>query len=51
MENLESIDWKEAEAGIYPKSQLFEAPWLEWAKKYPLVWLDMPQTWQRRKKK
>ena len=50
MENLENIDWKEAEAGIYPKSQLFEAPWLEWAKKYPLVWLDMPQTWQRRKK-
>ncbi len=50
MENLENIDWKEAEAGIYPKSQLFEAPWIEWAKKYPLVWLDMPQTWQRRKK-
>ncbi len=50
MERLERIDWQEAEAGIYPKSQLFEAPWLEWAKKYPLVWLDMPQTWQRRKK-
>ena len=50
IENLESTDWKEAEAGIYPKSQLFEAPWLEWAKKYPLVWLDMPLTWQRRRK-
>ena len=50
MENLESIDWKEAEEGVYPKSQLFEAPWLEWAKKYPLVWLDMPKTWQRRKR-
>ena len=50
MERLERIDWQEAEAGIYPKSQLFEAPWLEWAKKYPLVWLDMPQTWERRKK-
>ncbi len=50
MDNLENIDWQEAEAGIYPKSQLFEAPWLEWAKKYPLVWLDMPQTWQRRKR-
>ena len=50
MERLEKIDWQEAEAGIYPKSQLFEAPWLEWAKKYPLVWLDMPQTWERRKK-
>ncbi len=41
---------QEAELGVYPKSQLFEAPWLEWAKKYPLVWLDMPQTWARRKK-
>ena len=48
MESLEKIDWQEAEAGIYPQSQLFEAPWLEWAKKYPLVWLDMPQTWDRR---
>ena len=50
MERLEKIDWEEAEAGIYPKSQLFEAPWLEWAKKYPLVWIDMPKTWERRKK-
>ena len=50
MQRLERTDWKEAEEGIYPKSLLFEAPWLEWAKKYPLVWLDMPQTWERRKK-
>ena len=50
MEDLEKIDWQEAESGIYPKSQLFEAPWLEWAKKYPLVWLDMPKTWERRKR-
>ena len=50
MEELEQIDWKEAEEGIYPQSQLFEAPWFEWAKKYPLVWLDMPLTWDRRKR-
>ena len=50
MAKLERIDWQEAEAGVYPKSQLFEAPWLEWAKKYPLVWLDMPKTWERRKR-
>ncbi len=50
MERLEKVDWQEAEAGIYPKSQLFEAPWLEWAKKYPLIWFDMPKTWERRKK-
>ncbi len=50
MYELEKIDWRDAEEGIYPKSQLFDAPWLEWAKKYPLVWLDMPLTWERRKK-
>ena len=50
IKELEEIDWKEAEEGIYPKSQLFEAPWLEWASKYPMVWLDMPSTWNRRKK-
>ena len=47
---LEQIDWNEAENGIYPVSQLFEAPWIEWAKKYPLIWLDMPSTWERRRK-
>ncbi len=51
MSDLEKIDWKEAEEGIYPKSQLFEAPWFEWVKKYPLVWFDMPLTWERRKRK
>ncbi len=51
MSDLERIDWEEAEEGIYPKSQLFEAPWFEWMKKYPLVWLDMPLTWERRKRK
>ena len=24
--------------------------YFEWAKKYPLVWMDMPLTWERRKK-
>ena len=32
---LEQVDWEDAEQGIYPKSQLFEAPWIEWAKHYP----------------
>ena len=49
MSALEQLDWHEAEQGIYPKTQLFEAPWLEWASRYPLVWLDLPSTWQRRK--
>ena len=51
MNDLEKIDWEEAEKGIYPKSLLFEAPWIEWLRKYPLVWLDMPSTWKRRLKR
>jgi ubiquinone/menaquinone biosynthesis C-methylase UbiE len=27
---------------------LFDAPWLDWAARYPMVWLDMPSTWNRR---
>ncbi len=46
---LEHSDWKDAEKGLYPKSQLFEAPWIEWAARYPLIWLDLPSTWKRRK--
>ena len=49
MAALEKLDWQDAEQGIYPKRQLFEAPWIEWATKYPLVWLDLPSTWYRRK--
>jgi ubiquinone/menaquinone biosynthesis C-methylase UbiE len=45
---LLDTDWQEAEEGLYPTSLLFDAPWLEWASRYPLVWLDMPSTWSRR---
>ena len=48
MERLLEQDWQEAEAGLYPASLLFDAPWLDWAARYPLVWLDMPLTWNRR---
>ncbi len=48
MTALEQVDWLEAEQGLYPKSQLFEAPWIEWAIRYPLIWLDLPSTWRRR---
>ncbi len=49
MAALEELDWQEAEEGVYPKNQLFDSPWLEWASRYPLVWLDLPSTWQRRR--
>ena len=51
MAQLEERDWDEAQQGIYPESQLFDAPWLEWASRYPQVWLDLPSTWTRRKER
>jgi len=45
---LMELDWQEAEEGLYPTSLLFDAPWLDWATRYPMVWLDMPSTWNRR---
>ena len=47
-QQLLDVDWQEAEQGLYPTSLLFDAPWLDWAARYPLVWLDMPSTWARR---
>jgi len=41
-------DWQDAEAGLYPKGHLFDAPWLDWIQAYPRIWLDMPATWSRR---
>ena len=45
---LMEVDWQEAEEGLYPTALLFDAPWGDWAARYPLVWLDMPSTWTRR---
>ena len=51
MDALAERDWQEAEQGLYPPSLLFDAPWLDWASRYPLVWLDMPSTWNRRRQR
>lgn len=51
METLQERDWQEAQQGLYPTSLLFDAPWLDWASRYPLVWLDMPSTWNRRRER
>ena len=48
MDALIAIDWQHAEAGVYPTGLLFDALWLDWASRYPLVWLDMPAIWSRR---
>ena len=51
MASLQDLDWDDAEQGIYPKELLFEAPWMDWASRYPLVWLDLPSTWDRRRER
>jgi len=51
MDQLQELDWEEAERGLYPASLLFDAPWLDWAARYPLVWLDTPRTWNRRRER
>ena len=48
---LMDTDWEEAQHGLYPTSLLFDAPWLDWVTRYPLVWLDMPAIWQRRQRR
>jgi ubiquinone/menaquinone biosynthesis C-methylase UbiE len=44
-------DWQDAERGIYPASLLFDQPWDDFFRYYPIVWLDMPLTWERMRQK
>ena len=49
LDALHELDWSDAQAGTYPESLLFDIPWLEWAERYPRVWLDLPSNWARRR--
>ncbi|MEH2421228.1 MAG: class I SAM-dependent methyltransferase [Nostoc sp.] len=40
-------DWQDAQKGVYPESLLFDNPWEDFFRYYPLVWLDFPQMWER----
>ncbi|MGF1459092.1 MAG: class I SAM-dependent methyltransferase [Leptolyngbyaceae cyanobacterium] len=44
---LLEADWQDAEAGIYPKSLLFDNPWMDFLQYYPAIWLDLPAIWDR----
>jgi ubiquinone/menaquinone biosynthesis C-methylase UbiE len=44
-------DWQDAEAGVYPAELLFDNPWEDFFRYYPLVWIDTTQTWERIKDK
>jgi len=50
MDLLREEDWNDAEKNIYPKRLLFDEPWLRYLTQYPKIWLDMPNTWDRRRK-
>jgi len=44
---LLEADWQDAEAGVYPKSLLFDNPWMDFLQYYPAIWLDLPLIWDR----
>lgn len=44
---LLEVDWQDAEAGLYPKELLFDNPWEDFFRFYPLVCLDLPNIWDR----
>lgn len=46
-EQILEIDWQDAERGVYPESLLFDNPWQDFLRYYPLDWLDMPNRWER----
>ncbi len=48
---INETDWQDAEKGIYPTSLLLENDWQDFFRHYPLLWLDMPATWERANQK
>ncbi|HEY9760982.1 MAG TPA: class I SAM-dependent methyltransferase [Trichocoleus sp.] len=51
MEALLEIDWRDAENGVYPKEVLFDNPWEDFFRYYPLMCLDTPGIWERANKR
>jgi ubiquinone/menaquinone biosynthesis C-methylase UbiE len=47
LNDILETDWQDAEKGIYPTELLFDNPWEDFFRYYPLVWFDMPKTWER----
>ena len=47
MNDLLDQDWQDAEAGVYPKESLFDNPWADFFRFYPMVCLDVPSIWER----
>ena len=51
LNQLLETDWQDAEQGVYPTSLLFDNPWQDFFRFYPMVWLDTPQIWERANQK
>ncbi|NEQ48521.1 MAG: class I SAM-dependent methyltransferase [Leptolyngbya sp. SIO3F4] len=51
LDELIEVDWQDAESGVYPKSLLFDNPWDDFFKYYPMLVFDMPSVWDRSKNK
>ncbi len=51
LNDLLEVDWQDAQRGVYPESLLFDNPWSDFFRYYPLVWLDLPQIWERANQK
>jgi ubiquinone/menaquinone biosynthesis C-methylase UbiE len=50
-DQLTEADWQDAEQGVYPYSLLFDNPWEDFFRYYPVIWLDLPQMWERANQK
>jgi ubiquinone/menaquinone biosynthesis C-methylase UbiE len=51
LDAIVEIDWQDAERGVYPIELLFDNPWEDFFRYYPMVWLDLPLIWDRVGKK
>ena len=51
IDELIEVDWQDAEEGVYPKHLLFDNPWDDFFRYYPMLVLDLPTTWERAQNK
>ena len=47
LDSLSAADLADAEAGVYPSTLLFDDPWADYLRYYPMLCLDMPKVWER----
>ncbi|WP_295619586.1 class I SAM-dependent methyltransferase [Chamaesiphon sp. GL140_3_metabinner_50] len=45
--DIQAVDWQDAENGVYPTSLLFDEPWVDYLRQYPLLVADLPSIWAR----